>query len=175
MTHVSTMDQVRPYPNICFFECRIFKLWMTLHDTRLWFVGYILTSLEKGSSCKTLNELRHWLYCHGKNIQLEDLPPTSSSATYHILRAFHATYMQVSCFDDKRQLLDITKFGYSDDDDWFVPTRLLVMYPDEDELVPSCTCGKCARRTCVCTAAGIPCCIYCKCRSVANIDCRNQH
>ena len=40
MTHVSTMDQVRHYSNICFFECRIFKLWMTLHDTRLWFVGY---------------------------------------------------------------------------------------------------------------------------------------
>ena len=51
-------------------------------------------------------------------------------------------YMQVSCLDDKRQLLDMTKFGYSDDDDCFVPTRLLVMYPDEDELVPSCTCGK---------------------------------
>jgi hypothetical protein len=136
---------------------------------------FLVQVLKKGSSCKTLNELRHWLYCHGKNIQLEDLPPTSSSATYHILRAFHATYMQVSCLDDKRQLLDMTKFGYSDDDDCFVPTRLLVMYPDEDELVPSCTCGKCARRTCVCTAAGIPCCIYCKCRSVANIDCRNQH
>ena len=87
---------------------------------------FLVQVLKKGSSCKTLNELRHWLYCHGKNIQLEELPPTSSSATYHILRAFHATYMQVSCLDDKRQLLDMTKFGYSDDDDCFVPTRLLV-------------------------------------------------
>ena len=33
-----------------------------------------------------------------------------------------------------------------------------------DELPEPCTCGKCARESCACRYADIPCCVYCKCK-----------
>src|SRR6266516_4442596 len=74
-----------------------------------------------------LKTLRNWLYCHGKNIQFENLPPTIASGRHRILQAFHSTNMLVSCLDDKRQLLHLTKFGYSNAGEWFVPIRFLVI------------------------------------------------
>ena len=49
---------------------------------------YLVQLLRKGTSCKSLDELRLWMYHHGKNTDTEDLPPTSRSAKGHLLRSF---------------------------------------------------------------------------------------
>lgn len=38
---------------------------------------YLVQLLRQGSSCKSLYELRLWLYYHAKNIDIDDFPPIS--------------------------------------------------------------------------------------------------
>lgn len=45
---------------------------------------YLVQLLRKGSPCKSLDELRLWLYHHGKDTDIEDLLPTSRSAKGHL-------------------------------------------------------------------------------------------
>lgn len=51
-------------------------------------VEYLVQLLQKGSPCKSLDELRLWLYHHGKDTGSEDLPPTSRRAKEHLLRSY---------------------------------------------------------------------------------------
>lgn len=136
---------------------------------------YLVQVLKKGSVCKTMDELRMFLYTPGKNISIEDLPPTSASIRSHILRAYYNTHLYVTCLNDDITQLDSIQFGYEDVGDCLQPSRTTSLFPPSNELVPSCSCLKCARDSCLCFSNGISCCIYCHCRSVAIIDCRNKY
>src|SRR6267154_5713106 len=73
---------------------------------------YLVQLPKKGTTCKTLDEFRLWKYVHGKNVQIHDLPPTSSTAMGHLLRAFLHTNMQIHCLNENSQFLDPLKFGF---------------------------------------------------------------
>ena len=129
---------------------------------------YLVQVLRKGSPCKSLDELRLWLYHHGKNKDIEDLPPTSRSAKGHLLRSYFYTYLQHHCIGDMFVHLDPCEFGFEVKEDSLVPQTNLEKYPSD--FIASCTCVKCAKSSCICKENIVACCSFCKCRSVKGSD-----
>lgn len=111
---------------------------------------YLVQFLKRGSHCITMDQLRLWMYYWNNKKNLEDLPPTSRSVREHILRSLFCTYNQIMCLESQTNL-DSTLFGYKSTEGCLLPTTGVILYPDEDELVPSCGCLKCARKSCCCT------------------------
>ena len=124
---------------------------------------YLVQLLRKGSSCKSLHELRLWLYHHAKNVDIEDLPPTSRSAKGHLLRSYFYTYLQQHCIDDMVVGLDPCEFGFAVIEDDLVPEKYLQKYPTD--FIGACNCLKCAKTSCICRANEVTCCSFCKCCS----------
>jgi hypothetical protein len=113
---------------------------------------YLVQVLKRGSHCKTMDELRLNIYTQSKNVSIDKLPPTSKSVKLHILRAFYHTHLYQNCLDDNINhiQLDPTHYGYEDAGDCLHPVRVTTLFPDINELVPSCSCLKCARESCLC-------------------------
>ena len=134
---------------------------------------YLVQLLRKGTSCKSLDELRLWMYHHGKNIDIEDLPPTSRSAKGHLLRSFFYTYLQHHCLDKMVVHLDPCEFGFEVKENILVPQTNLKKYPSD--FIGACNCEKCAKCSCTCRVNNVSCCSFCKCSSVngSNAACRN--
>ena len=49
---------------------------------------FLVQVLKPGSKCKSLDELRHYMYHYNKSTTIDKLPPTSYAARSHLLRAF---------------------------------------------------------------------------------------
>ena len=60
---------------------------------------YLVQVLKRNTACKTMDELRIWMYHHHKGRSLDELPPTSHAARAHILRAFFATNVMTTLLD----------------------------------------------------------------------------
>jgi hypothetical protein len=58
--------------------------------------AYLTQVLKKGTTMKTMNQLRSHRYHHAKQSRLDDLPPTSRAIRLHIERAYLATNEMVS-------------------------------------------------------------------------------
>lgn len=129
--------------------------------------------LRKGSACKSLDELRFWLYHHGKNTDIEDLPPTSRSTNGHLLRSYFYTYLQQHCIDDMVVHLDPCEFGFEVEKNGLAQQTNLKKYPDD--FIGACSSVKCAKSSCTCRENEVTCCSFCKCRSVKGLDtkCKN--
>ena len=134
---------------------------------------YLVQLLRKGTSCKTLDELRLWMYHHGKNTDIEDLPPTSRSGKGHLLRSYFYTYLQHHCLDDMFVHLNPCEFGFEVKENILVPQTNLKKYPND--FIGACNCEKCAKCSCTCRVNNVSCCPFCKCHSVkgSEIVCRN--
>ena len=132
---------------------------------------YLVQLWKRGSSCKTMDHLRLWLYHHSKTgFALSELPPTSRCAKGHLLRAYYHTYMQIHCLDKSVPDLDKQLFGFEVVDNMLMLTKLIKQFPSN--LIRECHCAKCARSSCTCRMAELECCIYCKCQS--DIGCGRQ-
>ena len=137
---------------------------------------YLVNVIKAGTPCKTMDELRHWIYHQGKNVTITQLPPTSREIYQHILRSYYATFMQVSCLSG--ETIDPQSFGFERVDELMMPVRDMKLVPDD--LFPSCTCKNCSTVRCACRKNYVPCCEFCKCKFVVqqgeNIDiCKNPN
>ena len=120
---------------------------------------FLVNVYKSGTSCRTMDELRYYLYHHSKRTILE-LPPTSRAVKGHVLRAFYGTYLQLHCLDNPQ--LDPRDFGYIEADSILEPDHCQILLPD-DFAIP-CNCSSCATKRCVCRKLDIRCCPYCKCQ-----------
>lgn len=132
---------------------------------------FLVQVLKRESDCSTMDQLRLWMYYWGGKQDLVDLPPTSRSVREHILRSLFCTYNQIMCLEPLINLYP-TLYGYTNTGDWLLPKTGFIICPDEDDLVSSCNCLKCARKSCCCSDNSLPCCVYCKCQIAQNVDCR---
>lgn len=134
---------------------------------------YLIQVLRPGNPSKTFDELRYWMYHHGKTFSVTELPPTSESIRLHILRAFFIVYNQNNCLEEKTTSLDPLLFGYKMENDGLI-LKSVDIFPSTEELVPNCNCGKCAqKRSCCCRAAGLPCSSFCHCQTTS--QCTNPY
>lgn len=120
---------------------------------------FLVNVYKSGTSCRTMDELRYYLYHHSKKTILE-LPPTSRSVRGHVLRAFFGTYLQLHCVSNPQ--LDPRHFGFIEEDGNLQPDQLQVLLPDDFAL--PCKCTSCSTKRCVCRQLVIKCCPYCKCQ-----------
>ena len=110
-----------------------------------------------------MDELRYYKYCKYKNSSFEELPPTSKALTGHLLRAFYATstYFPMNCMDQPFSVDDPREYGFEEQDDMLVPSRIEEINPHD--LPQACTCEKIATCLCACHKHGITCCTFCNC------------
>ena len=86
------------------------------------------------------------MYHNGKNVDNEDLPPTSRSTKGHLLRSFFYTYLQHHCLDDFFIPLDPCEFGFEVKESILVPQTNMQKYPNG--FIGACNCEKCAKSLC---------------------------
>ena len=67
------------------------------------------------------------------------------------------------CLDKTSVQLNPLEFGFENDGELLMPQKVKIFLPPNDELIPNCTCKKCARKTCVCFQNSLPCCKFCGC------------
>lgn len=134
---------------------------------------YLVQVLKRNTACKTMDELRIWMYHHRKGRSLVELPPTSHATRAHILRAFFATSVMTTLLDHQPSVLNPRVYGFVVEDDLLVPD--LGLHPIPEEYAICCTCGKCATVRCICRKNGLPCCAFCNCQSTSADDasCKN--
>lgn len=134
---------------------------------------YLIKVYKKNSNCNTFNELRVWSYHHATCDSTENLPPTSDTMRLHILRSFYIVHSQTKCLLEKTAALNVLAFGFKKDNDLLIPETVTILLPPIDDLVPSCNCKVCSRKTCCCVAAEIECCSFCFCQREKT--CQNKY
>ena len=127
--------------------------------------------VRRESECKTLDQLRYWMYHHSKGMTVGKLPPTSNAIHSHILRAHYATYTLLNCLSTLS--LDPKMYGFDEVDGMLLPSKFQRLVPDD--LILYCNCVKCSTKGCLCRSKSAPCCKFCKCQNVemGNVACRN--
>ena len=115
---------------------------------------------KPGSKCKSLDELRQYMYHYNKSTTIDKLPPTSYAARSHLLRAFLSAFEQTNCHT--RLKLNPLKYGFKYEDGLLVPEVNQRLIPGD--LVLNCNCEKCVTTRCTCRKNRVGCCMFCKCR-----------
>ena len=133
---------------------------------------FLIQVIKKDSHCKTFDQLRLSIYKQQQSKTLQELPPSSDSVKDHILRAYFICYQQIHCFDQNSEQLDPLYFGFIKEDGLLIPKKILVTFPSNEDLVPSCSCTNCVKKTCTCRVAGVLCCSFCGCKHTRD-KCRN--
>jgi hypothetical protein len=134
---------------------------------------FLVQVLHKGSSCKTMNELRSWMYHKRKGITLLELPPTSQSTRAHILRSYYVTNFMRCLLMENAPILNLREYGYKECDGLLLPVASENAIPETT--VQCCTCQKCATVRCTCRKVGLTCCRLCQCKSGngPELQCKN--
>ena len=102
---------------------------------------------------------------HTLKLDLEKLPPTSTTIRTHILRAYFQAYLWYHPPFQQSIEMNPEEYGYHVKDEILVPTIETVEKLPENFPKP-CNCGKCARKNvCPCRVKNILCCKFCKCGS----------
>ncbi len=73
---------------------------------------YLVKVLKKNTACKTMDELRIWMYHHFKERSLDEIPPTSHATRLHILRTFYAINIITTLLDHQPSVLDPAVYGF---------------------------------------------------------------
>ena len=134
---------------------------------------YLVQVLQKGSACKTMDQLRIWKYYNSKKRTLSDLPPTSGTVRGHIKRSLYATITMTQLYQESARSLDPRDYGYHDSpgDDLLWPTTFVTELPSMYTLC--CTCKTCNTARCSCRKAGVQCSKFCKCLIDDSSSCEN--
>ena len=122
------------------------------------------SSVSKKTDLETFDDLRfHAFASSALKMDFERAPCTSRNARKHIKRAFYQQQLWVQApFRDATTLLNAEFYGFVRRDSGLI-AEILTSKPEG--LPDPCTCGKCARKNgCPCRLAGMPCCMYCKCK-----------
>ena len=127
---------------------------------------------------ETFDDLRRAMfYKYSKDLNLEKLPPTSSSISLHIKRAYLQTHIWLHAPFVKSISISPLEYGYEKDDDeeedqeGVIPVVINSALPED--FPKPCKCLKCARdNTCICRAKGLKCCEYCGCKPE---ECKNPN
>ena len=138
---------------------------------------FLVRCLSKDDNLKTFDDLRNTIYYKkATEINIEKLPPTSSSIYLHIKRAYLQAYIWLRAPFTAELDIDPLNYGYEveddeDDYDEIIPKIVMKVLPEEFPL--PCRCLKCARETvCSCRKHGLSCCEYCNCKADS---CKNPY
>ena len=132
--------------------------------------NFLLRCISKDSYIKTFDDLRNDIYYKKATVvDIEKLPPTSTSIHLHIKRAYLQTYIWLHAPFTADLDIDPLHYGYEiedeDDDCGEIVPKVISSVMPEDFPMP-CRCGKCAREmVCSCRKHRQLCCKYCNCKS----------
>lgn len=126
---------------------------------------FLIKVLYPNSSAKNFNDLR----CEEHVGTTPKLPgqmvPTSDELHNHIMRAIHATFLQITVLEPIQNNIDPLNYGWVKDGDILKPKRVENIYPPAKEFPTYCNCKKkCDTKKCKCVISNVKCISYCKCK-----------
>ena len=124
---------------------------------------YLIKVIKPKSTSKSMDELRHDMYHHSKVKSFVEIPPTSLETRGHCLRGIYNTYLYryAMCVKSMPILNPKKDYAYEEADGLLIASKYTKLYLED--LIQPCNCKACTTIRCNCRAAGIPCCVYCKC------------
>lgn len=132
---------------------------------------FLVSCISQDLHIQEFDDLRNKVYYKkATEINIEKLPPTSSSIALDIKRAYLQTYIWLHAPFTSELDIDPLQYGYELDkddddehDDGIIPRTVDKVLPENFPL--PCRCVKCAREmVCPCRVHELPCCEYCNCK-----------
>ena len=103
------------------------------------------------------------------------LSSTSHCFRFHVLRASAQCYIWKNALSQQIENLDYCSFGYYNGEEGKLCPILMTQEATPPDLIRPCKCKKCARTSCLCRFANIPCCNFCQCTKNDCQNPQNQH
>lgn len=127
---------------------------------------FLLKCICKDESVKTFDQLRNEIfYKKHKYLDLEKLPPPSSSVHLHIRRSYLQTYIWFCSPFVSSITIDPMEHGYELNEDYVLQPKVTSDTTIPEHFPMPCKCVKCARANiCICRVNDIPCCKYFNCK-----------
>ncbi|KAK6186089.1 hypothetical protein SNE40_008194 [Patella caerulea] len=134
----------------------------------------IIVKLYNGSKDENLNQLRYRLFkeksiCNTSTVEIHTLPPTSSAAKFHCMRAF----LQIKDWTSD-SVMDATVWGWKVENGLYLPTQIDIdPAPSAILSIIRCKCKvNCDSKRCSCRKHGLECSISCK--ECKGLSCSNS-
>ena len=103
-------------------------------------------------------------YKKSTEINIENLPPTSSSIALHIRRTYLQNYIWLHGLFTNNLEIDPLQYSCEIDEDDDEIVLMIVDHVLPEDFPMPCKCGKCARENiCLCQINKLKCCQYCSC------------
>lgn len=120
----------------------------------------------------SVNELRYRMFCKGRNVQSQQLPPTSAALKQHIRRANYQAYIWRHALHPETNVSPENQGWELRDDHLEIVWTDLLPAPEAVMELVCCGCkGVCQTRRCSCVRNGLPCTDACAC----NDQCVNSN
>ena len=91
---------------------------------------YLLRVINLKSNCETFNDLRYQIYKTKEKAQNE-LPPTSSTISGHLLKSHYIMYLFSNLLDSCSKILQLANYGWIIENRLLVPIKNFAMIPKE--------------------------------------------
>lgn len=127
---------------------------------------FLVRCICKEKDVQTFDHLRRQVYYKKfKELDLEKLPPTSSSIREHIKRAYLQSHVWINSAFVASVTINPLNYGYEQDETGESIKAKIVEESLPEELPMPCKCNKCAKSNiCICRVNKIACCQYCNCK-----------
>ena len=124
---------------------------------------------------RTVDELRHFLFCQNRKQKKELLPPTSDSLLQHLKRVNYQTFVWRKALTAIQHLLQPESNGWVREDSSLKPVYI-TKEPAPSSLLEltTCTCQSGCQSNCSCHNTGLSCSDACYCMASSDM-CRNPH
>lgn len=124
----------------------------------------VVCSLYNDRQCNDVNELRYKMFCKGRNVQSQQLPPTSAALKQHLKRANYQAHVWRRALYPETAVSPESQGWELRDGHLEITWTDLLPAPEAVMELVCCACkGSCQTRRCSCVKNGLPCTEACTC------------
>ena len=135
-----------------------------LSDTNMLKLEEAICRLYSDRQCNAVNEVRYKMFCKVKNVQSQQLPPTSAALKQHLMRANYQAYIWRRAMDPETDVSPENQGWEMRDDHLEIVWTDLLPAPEAVMELLCCGCkGTCQTRRCSCVKNSLPCTDACTC------------
>lgn len=124
----------------------------------------IVCKLYNEYHCDNVDEARYRLFCKGKNVQSQQLPPTSAALKQHLKRANYQAFIWRNALNPETESSPHNHGWQIKDGHLQIVWTDLLPAPEAVMELVCCNCkSTCQTKRCSCVKSGLPCTDACAC------------